>query len=202
VKHRLFNVLAGVSLVLCIAAIGFWFRSQSVCENWVYLRTNALSRTYSACYLESKPAFLVLDCGHLLFDDASDAEKYYAFAHEQTPEGFSHFADPTTTGDDFLQRFNEHFWNRLGFVFNHDGSSRIPLIVVATSFGTASRSIWVLTFPWWFIVLMTALPLLVIASRYIQRQRRIRSGLCPTCGYDLRATPDRCPECGIVAQKK
>jgi hypothetical protein len=32
--------------------------------------------------------------------------------------------------------------------------------------------------------------------RHLVAQRRRKSGRCMTCGFDLRATPQRCPECG------
>ena len=38
-----------------------------------------------------------------------------------------------------------------------------------------------------------------LALRRWRRRRQPVPGLCCNCGYDLRATPQRCPECGEIA---
>jgi hypothetical protein len=52
--------------------------------------------------------------------------------------------------------------------------------------------------PYWFLALSAAVPPLVALKRIRKRRRLSRPGLCAVCGYDLRASPERCPECGAI----
>jgi hypothetical protein len=62
---------------------------------------------------------------------------------------------------------------------------------------TFLRHRW-LKIPFWFIAALT----LLLPARWFLHWRRGRrrqaAGLCSHCGYDLRVTPERCPECGTV----
>jgi len=69
-------------------------------------------------------------------------------------------------------------WNRAGFRLFRDEASVDVM------------------FPHWSLALL----LLVLPSFWYARGRGHPEGKCAHCGYDLRATPDRCPECGTTVQ--
>ena len=59
---------------------------------------------------------------------------------------------------------------------------------------------WYLAIRLWPISALTAIAPCVYLLRRFRRNRRKKLGLCKECGYDLRATTDRCPECGTVSK--
>ena len=106
-------------------------------------------------------------------------------------------------------------WNRGGdpkceYVFHDFSTDNAPydlgldLEKTRMGFGWTSElgpvnSGYVLSVPCWFLI---GCLLMLCARGRIGRRDKSSDGLCETCGYDLRATPDRCPECGAVPTKK
>ena len=80
-----------------------------------------------------------------------------------------------------------HLWNRLGFV-----AVARPMFGPGTSFVDIAVPHWILA------ALLSILPIgFGFRLRRVRLARqRLSSGQCIACGYDVRASPHRCPECG------
>jgi hypothetical protein len=115
-----------------------------------------------------------------------------------------------TPSDQFrLEHLNsqDRFANN-GFSYRSDPPTvleRVPgskAYVWSHGFGLATGERWqayheVILLPYWFLVfVVSCLPAWYLWKR-LKNQRRTR-GSCDRCGYDLRATPERCPECGTI----
>ena len=81
----------------------------------------------------------------------------------------------------------------LTFVADVEGS---PTGVVQSQYGY--RRIWTCRFPLWVPTAAFLLCPAMWLRRYTSHKRSANERRCLTCGYDLRATPGRCPECGMV----
>ena len=55
--------------------------------------------------------------------------------------------------------------------------------------------------PYWLPMACAAVLPAIWLVLALRARRRRGIGLCTACGYDLRATPERCPECGAVEQR-
>jgi hypothetical protein len=97
-----------------------------------------------------------------------------------------------------------HKWFPLGFALAH--GSRLVELRDALSVRRGSVSVgvivnysqWAVPFPL-PVSFFAAICLWPVIRQLLRRRReeaRISNGFCSQCGYDLRATPGRCPECG------
>ncbi|HEX4795682.1 MAG TPA: hypothetical protein VH370_17970 [Humisphaera sp.] len=82
-----------------------------------------------------------------------------------------------------------------------------PIVAVGLMIGLAVMAVdfWA-TRQYWGLLWPTFLEFLLVVNIWIRRRCqvqlwRLTAGCCMACGYDLRATVDRCPECGAVASK-
>jgi|GEM_PF-1528790 len=116
------------------------------------------------------------------------SDQFYA-SQISTSRTYAHVSYPSR------RRFGATFFYRSGFSasarswsnWNRSNNFTFP------TFGTSM----LVSVPIWLLMLPFMIPCLMVMRLFRKRLRHIQ-GCCQKCGYDLRASPDRCPECGMV----
>jgi hypothetical protein len=96
--------------------------------------------------------------------------------------------------DEIMRRGTRHL---IKWAFPILAAISVPLFVAVVFTDQFSRAHWV----WEALFLADGIAEAIVVipfRRQIDRDQRLKRGLCPQCGYDLRATPERCPECGTI----
>jgi hypothetical protein len=163
----LLNAATAASLVLLVATIALWIGTPIALER----RHEPPSVVYTAT--ASLYQFHARESGLHLF---------VTWGHRFGGTGLK-FERQSYGADDS----GDSRWRALGVTIAYLGSTRHGSDYVQYPFLAI-----VLPYKW---LLLLALLLPLWRLRALLTRRRLPD-FCPTCGYDLRATPTRCPECG------
>jgi hypothetical protein len=177
----LLNVTTAMSLLLFVVTMILWARSHWVNDHlWLSPRRGV---HYD---ISSRPG-LILISRSALTGRTSDI---YSDSLDRGPGwSFESSALPKTRVSPFTPEGSHRAWQWLGF-------DHLAYVQNWPSYGL--RTFRRIIFPMWSAALASALPSIPPLVRIVRRKKWRSAGACPTCGYDLRATPDRCPECGTI----
>jgi hypothetical protein len=175
--HRLFTILSALSLLLCMVTCVLWVRSK---------QPNPKYGISGECFSYGNEAFvrqIISQYGMLIYEiDRSDSPQHSKATWWRSPEGSHRGYYPVG------------LHGALGFG-SESGKHELPAICCTLQGTTLVHRAWWI--PHWLVVVVTAiLPLRYLWPLLVARYWRGRLGFCKTCGYDLRASKDRCPECG------
>jgi hypothetical protein len=180
VKRRLFNIAAVVaSLAVCMALLSLWVRSHWMIDRIWYSPTRGVNYrvTLSLGSIIVSRSVLVGRTSNAFSDDFDRSAGWSFQSQHQTTPIISPFTDE---GSHRVVQWT-------GFDYIYRNTSR-------PSFGTLAFCRVVL--PIWLPTLIASMPSMILLARYVRHRHRMLKGLCPSCGYDLRASSERCPECG------
>lgn len=194
VRRWIVEITSAGCFLLASAAMILWARSWDHYDELNYWRTSPPRAEVVHCELISEGGALFFNCYHA----------HYAFSPREIER-----AALVAAGSK---------WQLTGMPIRQYGKSRCvwpPFRTFNIGGRTLSsprtrflppevRSEFVAAAPYWAILFVTAVPLVGRTASVLRRRRRRQQeqrGACPNCGYDLRGSPDRCPECGAAPNK-
>ena len=185
--RRLLNLLTLLSLLLCVATCVLWALPMirvtsggAGLDLWRFRGTTMVQRRVG----------IVAIPGRLLFQSKREVHYYwspYPIAEQPFPDRLTRMGPERPLAAQQHWGARETPLEQFGFAWDN------VRVLVHTHRMIYYRSA---TVPTWLLVVFFAIPPALRLRRELAQRRQHRIGHCRRCGYDLRATPGRCPECG------
>jgi hypothetical protein len=200
--RHLLTAFAALSLLLCICVAVLWVRGQSGADraHWKYNRWQS-DRSVASNEVElsfERRIGAIIHWGHAPPPAQKNYHLFYYYNSADQSGGLPRLRlsrrpyvpgevnaafQPTDYGDSVFTGWGPVRWL--------DQDRSMPRD------GFYWRSLHLGISYWLVASLLLVLPILWM-TRFLTARRAQRQGLCRTCGYDLRASSDLCPECGTA----